>query len=119
MNSRKLGFSLVELLVVISIIMIITTITRAGEVREPTVFRDRVVFAGSTAPEFHNGLSIDGTPVTLASNLVAGGVSGSATVVTNVVLTLQKDGANVTNATLTVQTATFNFASGVCTNKPQ
>lgn len=66
----KSGYSLVGFLTAIAIIFIIGLIfqatVNAGTVTEPTVFRDRVSFRGSTAPDFDadNKFSIGGTAVT-------------------------------------------------------
>lgn len=99
---RIRGFSLVEMLVVIAIISTICLVCRpvyAGTVTEPTVFRDRVSFRGSTGPDFDadNSFSIGGTKVeATAAQLNSAAVPASAVTT-----------ASVTNGgTLTLSAAT-------------
>ena len=127
------GLSLVELLIVVAVVAMIALPLMAEDVTHPVVYRDRVVYAGTTAPEFHNGLTINGTAVTLATNLAAGGVTGnSSTVLTGAVVTVSASNlvtylsaTGVTNTfyvptawTVTGSGGQFKFVSGVCTNKP-
>lgn len=88
MNTKKLG---IVGLLFISIIAI-ASILQAATITEPTTFRDRVMFRGSTGPDFDadNKFSIGGTAVTRTADeinampSVSGGVSGSSLVATNV-----------------------------------
>ena len=78
----KLGFSLVELLVVIAVVMLVGLVTcQAGTVTEPTTFRDVVKFRGSTGPDFDaaNVFSIGGTKVEATAAQLNAAVSGVVT----------------------------------------
>lgn len=89
MNSRKLGFSFV----VIAIVAIFAIFAQAATITEPTTFRDRVVFRGSTGPDFDtdNKFSIGGTKVTkTAAELNA--VNAGASITGNIPV------ASITNA---------------------
>jgi hypothetical protein len=63
---KKFGFSLAQLIVVVSIVSMLSVLCQAAEVTSPTTFRDRVMFRGSTGPDFDadNKFSIGGTQVT-------------------------------------------------------
>ena len=87
MKSRKYGFNLVDLLVIISIVSMIVMPCMAEEVTHPTTFRDRVMFRGSTGPDFDasNIFSIGGTKVTPSAaelnaveNMAADSASGTS-----------------------------------------
>ena len=103
----KLGFSLLEMiLVIVAIIAVVgasITDCQAGSVTEPTVFRDRVAFRGSTGPDFDsvNVFSIGGTKVEATAaqlSAAAGGSITNGTVVTNAVLTLSPAAITATSA---------------------
>ena len=97
----KLGFSLVELLVVIAVVMLVGLVTcQAGTVTEPTTFRDVVKFRGSTGPDFDaaNVFSIGGTKVTATAAQLNAATS-----------------VGVTNATLTQSKAAITATASVAT----
>ena len=126
MNSRKLGFSIVGLLIVIAIFSIVGILTvKAGTITEPTVFRDRVSFRGSTGPDFDSGnvFSIGGTKVTATADQLTAAAAGSVTngtVVTNAVLTLRSAAITATAAvTRQVYTPAFMLADGTTNAIPQ
>lgn len=78
----KSGFSLVELLVVIAVVMLVGLVTcQAASVTEPTTFRDVVKFRGSTGPDFDAGnvFSIGGTKVEATAAQLNAAVSGVVT----------------------------------------
>lgn len=60
------GLTLASLFVIACILAILAPILMAGTITEPTVFRDRVMFRGSTGPDFDadNSFSIGGVKVT-------------------------------------------------------
>lgn len=108
--NNKLGFSLVEMLFVIAAISVMSVAVHAATITEPTTFRDRVMFRGSTGPDFDagNSFSIGGTKVTAtaaglnAVGAVSTGVSGTSTVASNVTAQTSAVAATVTRQTATL-----------------
>ena len=111
---KKFGFSLVELLVVVAIVSMLSVLCQAAEVTSPTTFRDRVMFRGSTGPDFDadNKFSIGGTKVTAsASELsIMDGVTATAAQIDSAAVPASAmTTATVTNgAALTLSAATPN-----------
>lgn len=103
MNTKKLG---IVGLLFISIIAI-ASILQAASVTEPTTFRDRVVFRGSTGPDFDadNKFSIGQVPVTVTAaqlNAAGNGAVTNGTIDTFVVTNL------TVVTTLTAPTGSIN-----------
>ena len=118
---KKFGFSLVQLLVVVTIVSMLSVLCQAAEVTSPTTFRDRVMFRGSTSPDFDadNKFSIGGVKVTataaqIDSAAVPSSALTTATVTNGAALTLSaatpnvvvtsRGGANGTTNTITIAT---------------
>lgn len=85
MNTRL--SKLASVFAVIAMIAILAPILFAGTVTEPTTFRDRVMFRGSTGPDFDadNKFSIGGAAVTVTAAEINAAGSESALLLTNVV----------------------------------
>ena len=111
---KKLGFSLVELIVVVFIVSIFASTLMAEEVTHPMAFRDRVMFRGSTGPDFDasNIYSIGGTKVTSSAaelNIMDGVTATAAQINSAAVPSSGMTTATVTNgAALTLSAATPN-----------
>ncbi|MEI7879847.1 MAG: hypothetical protein WCI95_03120 [bacterium] len=113
MNTKKLG---IIGLLLISIIAI-ASIVQAATVTEPTTFRDRVVFRGSTGPDFDadNSFSIGQVKVTAtAAQLNA---AGSGTVTNGTLNPLIVSNANLqVTASNVVVGATLTIVEGALTD---
>jgi len=114
---KKFGFSLVQLLVVVTIVSMLSVLCQAEEVTHPMVFRDRVSFRGSTGPDFDsaNIFSIGGTKVTVDAatiNSIAAQVSTNATTDATCSNLVAKGNVNITG-TLTVTGAVTQVATPV------
>jgi hypothetical protein len=94
---KKFGFSLVQLLVVVTIVSMLSVLCQAAEVTSPTTFRDRVMFRGSTGPDFDadNKFSIGGTKVTKTAAEI-NALNAGASITGNIPV------ASITNAAGTV-----------------
>ena len=111
---KKFGFSLVQLLVVVTIVSMLSVLCQAAEVTSPTTFRDRVMFRGSTGPDFDadNKFSIGGTKVTASAaelSIMDGVTATAAQIDSAAVPSSAMTTATVTNgAALTLSAATPN-----------
>ncbi len=111
---KKFGFSLVQLLVVVTITSMLSVLCQAEEVTHPTTFRDRVMFRGGTGPDFDsaNIFSIGGTKVTSSAaelNIMDGVTATAAQINSAAVPSSGMTTASVTNgAALTLSAATPN-----------
>uniref|UniRef100_A0A6M3L947 Uncharacterized protein n=1 Tax=viral metagenome TaxID=1070528 RepID=A0A6M3L947_9ZZZZ len=100
MNTRRFSFS--ALIAIVCLISWLAPVLFAGTITEPTTFRDRVVFRGSTGPDFDadNKFSIGGVAVTATAaqlNSAAIPASGmtTASLTNGAVLTLDAATPNV------------------------